>query len=332
MTLKIAVIGLGRIGSTYDEGKVGGGGGGRVPRSHVGAILGNRTSQLVAVCDPVPASLARFHRDWGKDVPSYGSLARLLSQVQADVFVVATPAETHRRVITRLVETRPRLIFCEKPFCATLDDARRTLALAVRSRVPIIVNYHRRWDARFQRLARRFHALGRPAFVQVTYRKGLMNYGSHAVDLLQYFFGPVARVEGERMRSALADPSYSGTLTFASGLEARLSGVDGARYELLDFEIFYPGAMFRLGLGGFSVEMFQPEGRSALPRYVTLPERGTSLARGTVSGLAEAYRELPRIIRRTSRVAAATAKSAVDVHRVLHAIRRSARLGQAVAP
>lgn len=330
MTLKVAVIGLGRIGSSYDAGSVA-----RVPRSHVGAILGHRGYELVGVCDAVPASLDRFHRDWGDAAPAYPSLGRLLSQVDADVYVVATPAETHRRVITRLVDVKPQLIFCEKPFGATLDDARHAQALAARRRVPIIVNYHRRWDARFQGLARRFRTLGRPAFAQVTYRKGLMNYGSHAIDLLQYLFGAVVRVEAERMRSALEDPSYSATLTFArggGGFEVRMSGVDGARYELMDFEIFYPDAKFRLGLGGFTIDMFRPEGSRALPGYRTLPERGATLARGTVSGLAEAYREIPRILRRTSRVDAATAASAVEVHRVLHAIRRSARLGRAVAP
>lgn len=327
MTIKVAVIGLGRIGSGYDRGRVG-----RVPRSHVGAIRGNRACELVAVCDSLPASRDRFRRDWGENVPAYDSLARLLAHVTADVFVVATPAETHRNVIARLVEARPRLIFCEKPFCATLDDARRAQALAARRRVPIIVNYHRRFDPRFARLARRLRTLGRPAFAQVTYRKGLMNYGSHSVDLLQYFFGAVVRVEAERMRSPLADPSYSATLSFAGGLQARMSGVDGARYELMDFEIFYPEAKVRLGLGGFLVELFRPEGSRVLPGYVTLPERGTTLARGTVSGLAEAYRELPRILRGTSRRDVATAASAVGVHRVLHAIRASARLGHAVAP
>ena len=327
MTLRIAVVGLGRIGSSYDGGRAG-----QVPRSHVGAILSNPACELVAVCDPDPGSRARFHRDWGDQVPAYGSIPQLLARNTAEVFVVATPAESHRRVMTGLLEARPRLIFCEKPFCATLDDALATRALAAGRRVPVIVNYHRRWDARFQRLASRFGNMGPPAFVQVVYRKGLMNYGSHTVDLLQFFFGSVTRVEAERLRSRLADPSYSATLTFAGGLKARMSGVDAARYELMELEILYPDRKFRLGLGGFSVEMFQPERRRDLPGYVTLPERGTTVARGTVSGLAEAYRELPKIIRGTSRVDFATAASAVGVHRVLSAIRRSARSGRAVVP
>lgn len=328
MTLRVAVLGLGRIGSSYDEGRRGG----HVPRSHVGAILRNPAWELVGVCDSDAGSRARFRRDWGDQVPAYGSIAQLLSRITADVFVVATPAESHRRVIAGLVDARPRLIFCEKPFCATLKDALATRALAARRRVPVIVNFHRRWDARFQRLASRFRSLGPPAFVQVIYRKGLMNYGSHTVDLLQFFFGSVTRVEAERTRSRLADPSYSATLTFAGGLKARMSGVDAARYELMDIEILYPDRKFRLGLGGFSVEMFQPERRRDLPGYVTLPERGTTVARGTVSGLAEAYREIPKIIRGTSRVDSATPSSAVKVHRVLRAIRASAQRGRAVVP
>ena len=327
MTLKIAVVGLGRIGSSYDGGRSG-----RVPRSHVGAILKTPGCELVGVCDPSPQSRHQFQADWGDAAPAFGSLTRLLSGVTADVFVVATPADTHRRVIARLLDARPRLIFCEKPFCASLSDALATRALAARRRVPVIVNYHRRWVARFQRLASRFRQMGSPAFVQVAYRKGLMNYGSHTVDLLQFFFGSVTRVEAERMHRRLPDPSYSATLTFAGGLKARLSGVDAARYELMDFDILYPRSRFRLGLGGLSVEQFQPVRRRDLPGYVTLPERGTTMARGIVSGLAEAYRELPRVVRGTSRVDFATAASAVQVHRVLDAIRTSARRGRAVTP
>lgn len=325
MTLRVALIGLGRIGSRYDEGRTG-----RVPRSHVGAILGDSACTLVGVCDSSLESRERFRRDWGDAIPTYRSVTGLLSKVAADVFVVATPAESHRRVIERLVGVRPRLIFCEKPFCATLDDALVTRALAARSRVPVIVNYHRRWDPRFRRLASRFHRMGPPAFVQVAYRKGLMNYGSHTVDLLRQFFGAVTRVDAERAQSALADPSYSATLTFASGLTARISGIDGVRYELMDLEIFYSDCKYRLALGGFSVEKFQSKRRGDLPGYVTLSERGTTVARGIVSGLAEAYREIPKIIRGTSRVDFATAASAAEVHGILSAIRTSARLGRAV--
>jgi predicted dehydrogenase len=327
MKLRIAVIGLGRIGSRYDEGRTG-----RVARSHVGAILREPACELVGVCDSSLESRECFRRDWGNAIPTHRSIAALLSKVAADVFVVATPAESHRRVIERLVGARPRLIFCEKPFCATLGDAQAARALAARRRVPVIVNYHRRWDPRFRRLASRFHRIGPPAFVQVAYRKGLMNYGSHTVDLLQQFFGAVTRVEAESTRSALADPSYSATLTFASGLKARMSGIDAVRYELMDFEIFYSGSKYRLALGGFSVERFQPERGAAIPGYVTLPELGTTVARWPVSGLSEAYHEIPRILRAASRVEYATAASAVGVHRVLHAIRVSARSGRAVVP
>ena len=330
MTARVGVIGLGRIGSRYDQGKVG-----KVPRSHVGAILGSRQCKLVGVCDLAEEGLRTFRADWGDQAPGYRSVASFLTGCSPDVAVLATPAETHARLIRQLIAhpARPRLVFCEKPFGRDFREARALAQLCARAGVLVVVNFHRRWDRRFAALAARCARLGPPESVIVTYRKGLLNYGSHLVDVLMQLFGPIASVCGERQEPSshgLSDPSLSAQLKFASGAVARMIGVDGVAYELLDFELYFKSFRYRLNLGGYTVEEFRPSRGGHYVGYVTLPERGKVLANGPVSGLREAYRELPRILAGRSKVPYATAASAVDVHRVLEAIRKSSRSGKRV--
>jgi predicted dehydrogenase len=165
-----------------------------------------------------------------------------------------------------------------------------------------------------------------PRHIQVRYSKGLHNYGSHLVNLLQYFFGSVRTVTGNLASSAEdnPDPSLSFVLEMASGAQVVASGVNDLDYEFLDLSIFYRDSAYQLDLGGFQVQKFIPSAHPVFPGYIILQPAGNIFPDGPVHGLFPAYQEIWQIAEGGRNAATNSADSAVETHRVLEAIRSSA--------
>ena len=80
--------------------------------------------QLVAVCDRDKNKADAFARRHGA-ARSYTDAAVMLDEVQPDLLDIITPPDSHLPLI-RLAATRGIDVICQKAFCRTLDEARRT--------------------------------------------------------------------------------------------------------------------------------------------------------------------------------------------------------------
>lgn len=99
MKLQAAVIGLGKVGSRFDEDP-----GRTVPWSHVGAYLAlPEKFRLAGACDPDPENRAAFARRC-PDVPLFESAEALLAAVSPDALSICTPTQTHYEVFLRALK------------------------------------------------------------------------------------------------------------------------------------------------------------------------------------------------------------------------------------
>lgn len=325
MKIKTAVIGLGRAGSQYDEGKIV-----STPRSHVGALLQSRDFELAAVCETSEKHRSDFFSDWTVDVPAFPQVSQLLRSGHFDVVTVATPPAEQYEMLKEIVSCRPRVIFCEKPFCQTSKDASDICRLAASAGVNIVVNYQRRWDERIRAVADCFKEMGRPSRFEVQYSKGLLNYGSHMLNLLEFFFGKIAEVTNafaaDDQRS-LADPSISGRIRLESGLEGTLLGIDHLNYELFDLSVYYPAAKFVLLAGGYEVKKFAVQEGVYYPGYRHLAAPEQMFEPGAITGLLAAYDEIRRFLENPSVPLTNTGESAARLHFTMEEMRRLAGQG-----
>ena len=327
--IRAAIIGLGRIGSGFDAGIKSG-----PPRTHTGAILQTSDFDLTAASDSSPGNRAAFRSQWGLPAPVYATAKELFEHGPYDVVTVATPAESHADIIQAALALGPRVIFCEKPFCGSVEDARKTAESAKKKGIPILVNYHRRWDPKIRALRERLAGLGAPRRVNVVYRKGLFNYGSHIVDLLEYLFGPIVGVAAEPLtprQGAMEDPSISARLRFQTGFDAAMIGIDDVQYDLFDVEMFFDGCKFSLEMGGYKIRYYVGREGLYFPAYINLAETPCGLPDGPVSGLLQAYSEIREHLLQGSQLSTGLADSAIRASAVLDAIRSSAQRGVGIA-
>ncbi|MFN7992424.1 MAG: Gfo/Idh/MocA family oxidoreductase [Bryobacteraceae bacterium] len=78
-------------------------------------------ADVVAVCDPSPASIERFRTHTGWDLPSYSHPEDLLSREQIDAAAILSPNFTHRD-ITVAAAQRGLHVYCEKAMAVSVPD------------------------------------------------------------------------------------------------------------------------------------------------------------------------------------------------------------------
>ncbi|WP_209622532.1 Gfo/Idh/MocA family protein [Saccharothrix coeruleofusca] len=288
--------------------------------------------------------------------------ARLLSTPEelfaagVDLVVVAGPNRTHVPLALAAVEAGIPVVV-DKPFAATVADARRVLKAAEQRGVPVTVFQNRRWDSDFltARALLAEGALGRVARFESRFERwtptpddgwreradadeagGLLyDLGSHLVDQAVQLFGPVASVYAEldqRRPGARVDDDVFVALRHHNGVRSHLwashtAAHHGPRFRVLGSE----AAFVSQGLDGQEGALAAglPFGGLTTPAVL-----GVAGGFTPVPGVPGAYSEFYRLL-----VAALTEggplpvapESAVYALGLIEAAFESARTGEVVA-
>ncbi len=245
---KVALIGAGRIACGFDS-----------PDStkvltHAHAISLNSQLRLAAIADTNHARGEAEAARWGATF--FSDVDAMCSQVQPDIVVIATPDDTHAALLGIIAITSARLIVCEKPVCTTTEEAQRLDTLA--AKMPIIVNFNRRFDDTAQRLARDIEkkTYGAVLAARGVYDRGIFHNGSHMLDLARMLFGELIKATPQFYLADFPEgaPSVSGTAVFERCPEFFLAHGDGRRYSIFELDILFEQKRFRFIDGGLGLE------------------------------------------------------------------------------
>ena len=193
------LVGLGQIGCGYDADLpfvV------DQPRSspqtltHARALACHPGFALGAGVDPSPEARQRFTRLYS--APAYADLASWRAATNdgpPHLVVIAVAPHLQPSLVHELLQlTEPQLLLLEKPVASGLEQGRALQAACERHpQMHVAVNYIRRWLPSVQAWRRRLQAreLGHFLHGQLTYGKGLLNNGSHFVNLAEAWLGPL---------------------------------------------------------------------------------------------------------------------------------------------
>jgi predicted dehydrogenase len=233
-TYRAAIVGCSRIGAFIDNEVIG-----RpdmvLPYSHAAGYEACARTDLVAGADLRPEVLEAFGQRYG--VPPehrYADYRAMIDRERPDIVSVATQPEQHAEVAIYAAEHGVRAVYCEKPLCASLEEADRLAAAAERHRVAFNMGTNRRWHPGYEamRAAIAGGDLGRLQSLIVYSGGALFNTTSHYFDLVQWLNGdqPVVWVQGflPKGDSVLdgeeltEDPAAEGVVAFANGVTAHV--------------------------------------------------------------------------------------------------------------
>jgi len=183
---KCLVVGLGNIGMKYDldlefEEFV---------LTHCAAISGHNDFVLSAGVDLNKESRDIFEGTFNS--PAFDNIDIAIKEVRPAVGVICCPTNDHYAAFISLVESQDiKAIFCEKPLSYDIIEAQEMVNICAKYDVPLYVNYMRRADPNVVEIKRRITSgeIAGPIKVSAWYSKGLLNNGSHLVDLASYWLG-----------------------------------------------------------------------------------------------------------------------------------------------
>ena len=152
-TLRIGVIGVGRIGAMHARLLSG-----RVP----GALV-------AAVNDALPEAARTLADELG--VPVAGGAEELMARPDVDAVAICSSTETHAPLIAAAADAG-KAIFCEKPVSHDLVEVDRALNVVRQAGVPFQIGFNRRFDPAHQsvRDAVATGRVGEPHLLRITSR------------------------------------------------------------------------------------------------------------------------------------------------------------------
>lgn len=190
---RVAIIGLGRIGSRFDEEP-----NRKTIWSHAGAYLARPyLFKLAAACDVDADNASKFAARC-PDVPVVGDVKEMLELAKPSVVSICTPADIHAQNLDQVLQCETvRAVWCEKPLATTPRDGAAMIEAARNRGVNLVISYVRRWTPIWMKASEivRSGALGTVRVVRIAIPNRLWSMGSHAVDLIEYIGGPIAEVQ-----------------------------------------------------------------------------------------------------------------------------------------
>ncbi len=252
---KVGIVGLGRVASTYDDDPLVKG-----VYTHTGAYSINPETKIVAGADIDREKLDAFGKKW--NVASlYLDYNEMFKNEELDIISVCTGVDIHYDIVKEAAKYDIKAIYCEKPMTDTLEKADEIVDLCRKKNIVLAVNHFRRWDYGFQSIKKYIDEkkIGNIQKVKVYYTKGILNNGSHAVDLLNYFFGKVEYLWSyySYKEKNLDDPTLDVYLKFKNGLSGILMGLDADYFSIFEIDILGTKGRISIKDGGNRFEYYK---------------------------------------------------------------------------
>lgn len=255
MIIRAAIIGLGQIGSRFDEDPKRSG-----VWSHAGAYAQVPEVQLVAGADPNPEARQRFVARRGVTAV-YEDYRALLAQERPDLVSICSPTHLHAEMTYAAVEAEVKAIFCEKPIAASLADARHMVSLCLERGVILAVNHTRRWDRNYlwPREVLRQGKIGALQRVVAYYSARVFNMGTHLFDTIHLYTGSPARwVIGEFSGPPDdPDPTTAGLLGLSNSIIGAIIPLSQPTDLIFEIDLFGTQGRLRILDNGLRLESYQ---------------------------------------------------------------------------
>ncbi|NPU86153.1 MAG: Gfo/Idh/MocA family oxidoreductase [Syntrophaceae bacterium] len=184
---RAAVVGLGQIGQGYDYNLSDG----RTVLTHARAYTCHEGYEFVAAVDTDASQRKRFTECFG--LPAYADMGTMMDRLRPEVVSLCVPTSLHLSSFRQIVHFSPRAVLCEKPMTGTVSEAKEMLRLAEENRCSLLVNYIRRFEPGVLALRETLQRgdVGKIEKGVCWYSKGILNNGSHYIDLCRYLLGGV---------------------------------------------------------------------------------------------------------------------------------------------
>lgn len=250
--LRVLITGCGNIAGSFDAGRPAS----DYPYTHAGAYARDGRFDLAACVEPDDKRRREFMDAWNIST-GFSSMDEVVdSGIQFEVISICSPTACHAHDLEMSLRLKPKLIFCEKPVTTALAETERLVAECREANILLAVNYTRRWAPDILKLQADMQAGRRGQLRSVVgyYNKGILNNGSHMVDLLHLLVGPLEIVKvGKPIQDfSHNDPTVPACLEGANGLPVHLVCGHAEDYAIFELQLVFSHGVLVMEDGGIS--------------------------------------------------------------------------------
>lgn len=248
--LSVLIVGCGNIAGGFDHALPQG----AWPATHAGAYRRDGRFDLTACVEPDDARRADFMMTWSI-AEGFRTMSEVIERGMAfDVISICSPTTCHVADLELAVSLKPRAVLCEKPITPSVGDSERLVSLFADAGIPLAINYNRRWDPAINQLRAEIAQgeWGALRSATAVYNKGVLNNGSHMIDLLEHLFGDIVVVgSGEQIADYFEnDPTVPAWLVEPSGAPVYLTCGHAADYSLFELNLVFVNGTVAIEDGG----------------------------------------------------------------------------------
>jgi predicted dehydrogenase len=280
--IQCAVIGCGRIGCSFDDFP-----NNKTIETHAGSYFKNSKTNLVALCDIDESKLKQYGKKFSVS-ELFTNPDDLFKNVPLDCISICTHADTHLSIVRSAVNHGIKTIFLEKPISNSLKNSFEILKICKKNNVLLLIDHQRRFDPFFINLRNFVNTkLGKIQMINITYGGGIVNTGTHIIDLLRYFFGNIDYVDAknsENFSGNLLDPNIDAKIVFKNKIICFLHALDLSNFGFLEMQIFGSQAVLRIDLTNNEISYFEISKKSNLA-YKNLEQKSIHIKNSTKSGI-----------------------------------------------
>lgn len=245
--LTAVIIGAGRIAAGFDTPKS------KVVLTHAHAYVNHNNVELAGLYDIDFDKAAQMAKQWS--TKAFRNFKEM-SEVKPDIVSVCTPDDQHFATLKQVLTMKPKLVITEKPLTTKVKDSQALLALYKKEKIPVLVNFSRRFDTTVQTVKR---ALVRGQYGNVVaatgiYGKGILHNGSHMIDLARFLFGEVHASQALFSRADYdnaSDKTIGGFISFDLCPQFYLMAADERKYSIFELDIVCEKARLQFTDSGF---------------------------------------------------------------------------------
>ncbi|MBK8551369.1 MAG: Gfo/Idh/MocA family oxidoreductase [Ignavibacteria bacterium] len=256
---KVCIIGCGDIGFLFDHGKKTDG-----ALTHFKAFNHSGDFEVSGAAEIKKEIRDIIKREY--DIPVFDDYEKMCSDISPDVIVISTNDESHFDILNKVIQYKPKLVFCEKPIALGADEVILISDIYGKAGIPLQINYTRRFLDEFHDLEKviKEKKIGDIESVTFFYSRGLIHNASHYLDLVNWYIGETEKnLFKVSVKKGLNenDETVSFDITYGNGMEVRFIGLNPTK--LTFGEVDFIGTEGRLKINY----------KSEIEKYRVIPNR-----------------------------------------------------------
>ena len=249
---KAAVIGCGKMGAEeWNFSKE------LYPETHAASYKNHPRTDLSALVDIDQKKLENAGK-YFPEVALFNSAKEMLEKIKPDIVSIAATSDSHASLVELAAEYKVPAILCEKPIAESIKQAEKMIEICKKNNSLLFINHQRRFDPLLQKWQVKIKngLIGKVIQANCYYYNGLLNSGTHVIDLLRFFLGDIDWVKGfvnTKTSWKKNDDNIDALIKFKAGTVATLQTLP-KNYGLSDFHFYGEKGYFAIKNLGYEIE------------------------------------------------------------------------------